>query len=124
MAEPLPRFLLAREYRVTESGEETLAALLDPSFDFRRIVLLEREPDPPPRSGRDQEQVELIDQSTDHLTLEIELDVPERYFPLLRRGEAANATIEAVVAAGRLYRRSELERAVDEARAALAVHLG
>ncbi|MDX1388611.1 MAG: efflux RND transporter periplasmic adaptor subunit [Acidobacteriota bacterium] len=29
-------------------------------------------------------------------TLEIELDVPERYFPLLTRGDAATATIEAM----------------------------
>jgi hypothetical protein len=72
--DPLPRFLLVRDYRVAEDREETLRTLFDPSFDFRRTVLLEREPNPRPEAGREPGRIERLEESTDHVTLEIELD--------------------------------------------------
>ncbi len=75
-AEPLPQLLLLRDYRVTETGDATLEALFAPNFEPARTVLLEREPEPAPRAGGGRDRVELLDASTDHLSIAAELASP------------------------------------------------
>ena len=74
---PLPRFLLLANYRVEPDDDSVLAAMLEPEFDPRRTVILETEPSPTPRPGLSPEvngRVRLLDQSTDHIDLEVNLE--------------------------------------------------
>ncbi|MBW1685457.1 MAG: YfhO family protein [Deltaproteobacteria bacterium] len=73
---PLPRFLLLGKHRVLSNRETIFAAMLDPGFDARRNVILEQEPDPLPAGTASRGRIELLDESTDHLSLEVELDAP------------------------------------------------
>jgi hypothetical protein len=50
--------------------------MTEPGFDPRRVVILEQEPDPPPARTSSRGRIELLDESTDHLSLEVELDAP------------------------------------------------
>ena len=49
--EPMPRVALIDDAIVVEGPEASLAAVLDPSFDPRRRVVLESPPNPAPRPG-------------------------------------------------------------------------
>lgn len=76
LAEPLPRLLLVRSWRLAGGRDETLAALLDPAFDPARTVILETapvpEPDPKGRGG----WARVVKEDSDSLELEAELDSP------------------------------------------------
>jgi hypothetical protein len=94
IGEPYPRFYFVRDYRVLPE-DQTLAALTDPGFDPRTTVLLEREPNPRPSlsqapqaqavtpdlyrrlpAGSSPTKVTLLDNSTDHMTLDVTLSEP------------------------------------------------
>jgi len=75
-AEPLPHLLLIRDYRVTENSDDTLETLFSPDFEPAHTVLLEREPEPAPQPGGSGDHVELLDASTDHLSIAAELASP------------------------------------------------
>ena len=49
--EPMPRVALIDDAVVVNGPKESLAAVLDPSFDPRRRVVLESQPNPAPRPG-------------------------------------------------------------------------
>jgi hypothetical protein len=71
LQEPFPRFFIVSKYRVTRGREPILAALLDPSFDPKKEVILEQDPLLPPDFGDAQYQIRLLEHTTDHWTLEI-----------------------------------------------------
>jgi hypothetical protein len=73
---PLPRFVLVRSYEVHREPAAILAALDRPDFDLRRSVVLEENPVPAPRPGPARGSVRRIDESTDHLRLDVELSEP------------------------------------------------
>jgi hypothetical protein len=75
--DPLPRFLLVSDHAVVRDDDTRLARLLDPAFDPRRVVLLEKEPDPlPARGSPGTGRIERLDASTDHVDLAVEIDAP------------------------------------------------
>ena len=76
-AEPLPRLLLLRRYRVLPQ-EAVLSALIAPGFDPRREVLLETVPEPAPSEGAigSPDRAAIVSESTDELTLEANLADP------------------------------------------------
>jgi len=73
----LPRFLLLSDYRVLKQRDEIFAAMSSENFEPSRTVILEQEPDIKPspskakllRSG-------VLDESTDHIILELEITEP------------------------------------------------
>ena len=71
----LPRFLLVGRHRVA-TRQQVLDEILQPPFDPRRLVLLEEEPVPRPTPWGAAGSVRMLDQSTDHVTLEVELAAP------------------------------------------------
>jgi hypothetical protein len=75
MAPPLPRVGLMRRYEVHAGRDAVLAALDSPGWDPARTVILESEPRPAPDPAGDG-TVTIRDESTDHLTIEADLDAP------------------------------------------------
>jgi len=76
LADPLPRLLLLHECRVEPGRDAIFAALAAPGFDPASTAILEREPRPAPEPVRGPERVELVDESTDQLTIEAQLSAP------------------------------------------------
>ena len=77
--DPLPRFLLLRDYRVIEEPATIFSTMAASGFDARRTVILEEKPSPTPVSGGvgdEGDEVKLVDESTDELILEVELAKP------------------------------------------------
>lgn len=74
VAEPFPRFFLVSEYEVIPTRGEIFQRLGDPSFDFKKQVILEEEPIPRPERGRAEYGVRLLSSSTDHWTIEVQTD--------------------------------------------------
>lgn len=73
---PLPRVSLAGEIKVIEREEDILPALLDPSFDPSRTVILEKEPVVKPDPAGVTGMVKVVGGDTDHLVIEAELPAP------------------------------------------------
>lgn len=71
-----PHFLLLRDYLVLNNPYAILGTLAEDTFDPRRTVVLERKPEPAPRPGASpiKGEVEIVDRSTDHMTLSVTLD--------------------------------------------------
>ncbi|MCR4296113.1 MAG: hypothetical protein NUW21_11315, partial [Elusimicrobia bacterium] len=76
LAEPLPRLLLVRSWRLSAGRDETLAALLDPAFDPAKTVLLETAPEPEPDPVGRGGSARVVKEDSDSLELEAELDSP------------------------------------------------
>ena len=72
----MDRLHLVGQWRVLPDRDRIFAAMRDPSFDPRRIVILETAPDPEPVGPAPQGEVRLVDSSTDHLTIEADLRQP------------------------------------------------
>jgi len=72
----MPRALLLRDYRVIADRDGVFAAMKDPSFDPRRTVILEREPDPRPQAGRQETGVKVEQKTTDRLIVEANVSSP------------------------------------------------
>jgi hypothetical protein len=70
----LPRFLFVTDYRVEANPEAALGTLVGNGFDARRTILLEQEPSVRPSPGDAHGTVTVLDESTDHLTLDIDVD--------------------------------------------------
>jgi hypothetical protein len=68
--------VLVNQYELAASRTEALRALHAPSFDPRLKVILESEPIPVPGNRLTQGNVRVLDRSTDHATLHIELSNP------------------------------------------------
>ena len=73
---PLPHAVLVSNYHVGNNRDEILARLADPSFDARRLVLLESEPaiTPEPAGGRGTVSVTTV--STDELHIDVDVPAP------------------------------------------------
>jgi hypothetical protein len=71
----LPRALLVPRCRVLSDGDQVLEALRDPTFDPRRVVLLERDPGLVPAESDEHGAVTVRDVSTE--VIEISADVPQ-----------------------------------------------
>lgn len=69
----LPRFLLVREHRVVEGRDDIFAAIGDSRFDPRRTVILEQQPRPSPARGPSGGSITLLEESTDMISLEVDL---------------------------------------------------
>ena len=74
-ADPLPHFLLVRDYRVIPGRDAIFAALRAPSFDPWKTVILETTPDPPPGPATQGGAVTLLNDTTD--SMELEVDAPD-----------------------------------------------
>jgi len=72
----MPRFALLSNYDIASTSDDALAALHDPGFDPRTTVVLESPPIPAPAAELRHGTVEVLDQSTDHATLRVELSDP------------------------------------------------
>jgi hypothetical protein len=74
----LPRLQLVYSYVVLTNRDEIFAALSDPAFNPRQKVVLETTPTPAPApvQKHERDSVELIDSSTDHLTIRAEVASP------------------------------------------------
>jgi len=70
----LPRFLLVGDYRVLETPKSILGALLSPGFDPRHSVVLETAPHVLPAGGSPVGGIVVHDESTDHVSVEVETD--------------------------------------------------
>jgi len=71
---PLPRAILASDYRVLPGRDAILPMLMRPDFDPRQLVYLENEPNPKPQIGATLGTVTAIEDNSDQLT--IAADVP------------------------------------------------
>lgn len=77
-ADYLPHFLLLRDYLVLPAPLARLATISEDTFDPWSTVVLTEEPDPTPAIGDGPVEgtVEILDQSTDHMTLSISIQEP------------------------------------------------
>jgi len=75
----LPRFQLVRKYRVEKNRDAIFAALADPAFPLENEIILEQPPEPAPVAGNES-KVEVVDASTDHATIRVNLDAPAILF--------------------------------------------
>jgi hypothetical protein len=73
---PLPQALLLDKYKVLHSRDDIFAAMSEPSFNPREMVILEQEPNPRPVPSREKGTVRVMDFSTDYLTIEAEVVEP------------------------------------------------
>jgi hypothetical protein len=73
-ATPMHRLELIGNYRVLENRDAILRTMADPFFDPRREVILEKNPSPIPENNTGKAWI--TDSSTDHLTIEAELEAP------------------------------------------------
>lgn len=72
----LPRIQLVSDYRVLPDRDRLFAAMKDPTFDPRRTVLLESEPEPRPDRGPAPGEVRLLEAEPDALSVEAALSRP------------------------------------------------
>lgn len=81
MPGPLDRLVLLTDYQVAATREEVFRFMSRETFDPTRTVILENSPDPAPgsplgASGQPIGSANVVDESTDHLTIEAELQSP------------------------------------------------
>lgn len=72
----LPRLQLIKNYRVLPERNSIFNAMDGASFDPRNEVILEESPVPAPRPSEENDTVELVNSSTDHLTVKANLSSP------------------------------------------------
>jgi hypothetical protein len=65
----LPRLLLVQDWKPAEGMREAFAIMSAPAFDPRATVVLEEKPDPEPAPSGGGGSIEILDSSTDHLTV-------------------------------------------------------
>ena len=65
----LPRLLLVQDWKKAADMRAAFSAMSAPDFDPRKTVVLEEKPVPAPASSRESGSVEILDSSTDHLTV-------------------------------------------------------
>jgi hypothetical protein len=75
VTQPLQRFNLLTDYRVLAGRDVILKAMADPLFDPAKTVILESEPSCKP-AGNPVGHLRIIDESTDHLTIEGQIENP------------------------------------------------
>jgi uncharacterized membrane protein len=73
----LPRVLLLDQWELAGDASKAMNRLDDPKFNPAQVVLLERSPNPPPRSGSVPGQVSIEDLTTDLLEIKAQTNRPE-----------------------------------------------
>lgn len=68
-----PEMIFMQDYRVMPPGIDMLTEMMNPGIDLSRTVFLESEPVPAPDVSRGDITLQLLDQSTDHRTLKIDM---------------------------------------------------
>ncbi|MFA5293551.1 MAG: hypothetical protein WC496_11020 [Phycisphaerae bacterium] len=77
LSEPvLPRLLLVRDFQVAKDRDSIFRLLDSPEFDPNRTVVLESPPQPLPQPSENQGTAKIVDESTDYLTIEADIDSP------------------------------------------------
>jgi len=76
LPDPLPHALLVSSYHVGQNRDDILARLAEPSFDARRLVLLESEPSIKPEPGAERGTVNVTVTSTDELHIDADVPAP------------------------------------------------
>jgi hypothetical protein len=77
LTEPvLPRLLLVRNFQVVKDRDSILRLLASSEFDLNRTVVLESPPQPLPRPSDNQGTAKIVDESTDYLTIEADINSP------------------------------------------------
>jgi hypothetical protein len=76
MEEIMPRLTLVPDYTLIRKRDDILAAMNAPDFDPRQRVILEEDPFPSPVRGDQKGTAEIVDSSTDHLTVRIDTPQP------------------------------------------------
>jgi hypothetical protein len=72
----LKRLQLVGDYCVLGNRNEIFASMTSPYFDPRKMVILESEPTCKPRGANPTGNVRIVDESTDHLTIEADINQP------------------------------------------------
>jgi hypothetical protein len=70
----LPHFLLVGHHTIEHGAEAILDRMEAEDFDPEELVVLESEPSPSPAGGRPRGKMLLLGQSTDHMTIELDVD--------------------------------------------------
>jgi hypothetical protein len=73
---PLERLNLLTDYRIIKDRDAIFKAMSDPSFDPAKTVILESEPACKPAGSVPTGSMNIIDESTDHFTIEGRIDTP------------------------------------------------
>jgi hypothetical protein len=74
--DPLPRFFPITKYVVLEDREMAFNVIADARFDPAKFLILEEEPVPLPSGTPNDVTIEVLDESTDHVTLRVETANP------------------------------------------------
>jgi hypothetical protein len=73
----MPRFTLIRDWRVVTGRDRVFSLMNDTTFDPSNTVILERDPRlPKPETMKQKGVVTLVNSSTDHLTIQVDLPKP------------------------------------------------
>jgi hypothetical protein len=72
----MPRLLLIHDWQVITARDEIFKAMDRETFDPRKMVILEKSPEPAPVKSVDQGSLLIEDSSTDHLTIKALLSQP------------------------------------------------
>ena len=73
---PLPHLLLISKYRVRPNRDAIFEGLREPDFDLRSETILESEPEPKPVQSENPGRAQIVDSSTDALTIEADTGQP------------------------------------------------
>jgi len=73
---PLPHLLVVSKYRVRPNRDAIFDALHEPGFDFRSEIVLESEPEPKPVQSENPGRAQIVNSSTDALTIEADIEQP------------------------------------------------
>ena len=76
MGNDLPRFYFADRAEIIEDSEATFEALAAPGFDLEGTVILDRAPGIMPAPAVEAHTLSVVDESSDHVTLEIHASTP------------------------------------------------
>lgn len=73
---PMERLVLIRDYLVIKDREEIFNKMGDDKFDPGETVILEASPSPEPVNSGEKDSVKIVNSSTDHITVEANLEEP------------------------------------------------
>jgi hypothetical protein len=73
---PMPHVTLIRQYAVAQGRDKILGAVLAPSFDPAKEVILESRPDPAPAPSGEPGRLKVTQPTTDSLAIEADLAQP------------------------------------------------
>jgi len=72
----MPVAYLVDQYHVIQDRNRIFSEMMDPAFDPRKTVILEKRPDPEPVRSKEKGSVKVTDISTDQMIIEADVPVP------------------------------------------------